>query len=64
MSQGRSFCSVTAPQCCEKIAALAVDFIQDDSTVGRSQDGQAGTDEVDPHTQLLPSRDLDDSEST
>ena len=33
ISQGRAFCSVTAPQCREKIAALACDFLVDDCTV-------------------------------
>jgi len=33
ISQGRSFCAITAPQCREKIAALAVDFLRDDCTV-------------------------------
>ena len=31
--QGRSFCTGTAPQCREKIAALATDFLSDDVTV-------------------------------
>jgi hypothetical protein len=31
--QGRSFCSVTAPQCRQKIAELAVGFLRDDCTV-------------------------------
>ncbi|KAL7419674.1 translation initiation factor eIF-2B subunit alpha [Cryptotrichosporon argae] len=31
--QGRAFCSVTAPQCREKIAALAVDFLRDDCVI-------------------------------
>lgn len=34
ISQGRSFCMGTAPQCREKIAALATDFLSDDVTVG------------------------------
>ena len=34
ISQGRSFCAITAPQCREKIAALAVDFLRDECTVG------------------------------
>jgi translation initiation factor eIF-2B subunit alpha len=33
ISQGRSFCTGTAPQCREKIAALATDFLSDDVTV-------------------------------
>jgi hypothetical protein len=33
IAQGRSFCNATAPQCREKIAALAVDFLSDDATV-------------------------------
>jgi translation initiation factor eIF-2B subunit alpha len=33
ITQGRSFCNATAPQCREKIAALAVDFLSDDVTV-------------------------------
>jgi translation initiation factor eIF-2B subunit alpha len=33
ITQGRSFCSVTAPQCREKIAELAVGFLRDDCTV-------------------------------
>lgn len=33
ISQGRSFCAVTAPQCRDKIAHLAVDFLSDDCTV-------------------------------
>ncbi|GFZ42780.1 hypothetical protein JCM24511_00498 [Saitozyma sp. JCM 24511] len=31
--QGRSFCSVTAPQCRQKIAELAVGFLRDDCTI-------------------------------
>ena len=33
ISQGRSFCMQTAPQCREKIADLAVGFLRDDCTV-------------------------------
>lgn len=33
ITQGRAFCAITAPQCREKIAALAVDFLVDDCTV-------------------------------
>ncbi|EIW69058.1 hypothetical protein TREMEDRAFT_16009, partial [Tremella mesenterica DSM 1558] len=33
ITQGRSFCLVTAPQCREKIANLAVGFIKDDCTI-------------------------------
>lgn len=33
IGQGRAFCSVTAPRCREKIAALAVDFLRDDCIV-------------------------------
>ena len=36
ISQGRAFCAITAPQCREKIAALAVDFLVDDCTVRHS----------------------------
>ncbi|KAK1920959.1 hypothetical protein DB88DRAFT_444396 [Papiliotrema laurentii] len=35
IAQGRAFCSVTAPQCREKIATLAVDFLVDDCTASR-----------------------------
>lgn len=33
IAQGRSFCSVTAPQCRDKIAKQAVDFLRDDCVV-------------------------------
>ncbi|WVN85831.1 uncharacterized protein L203_100983 [Cryptococcus depauperatus CBS 7841] len=33
ISQGRSFCAITAPQCREKIAELAVDFLRDDCVI-------------------------------
>ncbi|RXK41385.1 translation initiation factor eIF-2B subunit alpha [Tremella mesenterica] len=33
ITQGRSFCLITAPQCREKIANLAVGFIKDDCTI-------------------------------
>ncbi|WVW79963.1 hypothetical protein I302_101936 [Kwoniella bestiolae CBS 10118] len=33
ISQGRSFCAITAPQCREKIANLAVDFLRDDCVI-------------------------------
>ena len=33
IEQGRAFCNVTAAQCREKIADLAVDFLKDDCTV-------------------------------
>ena len=36
IEQGRAFCNVTAAQCREKIADLAVDFLQDDCTVRRN----------------------------
>jgi len=35
INQGRTFCNATAPQCREKIAALAVDFLSDDATVSQ-----------------------------
>ncbi|ODO06166.1 translation initiation factor eIF-2B subunit alpha [Cryptococcus wingfieldii CBS 7118] len=33
ISQGRSFCSITAPQCRERIAELAVGFLRDDCVI-------------------------------
>ncbi|KAK8861410.1 hypothetical protein IAR55_002229 [Kwoniella newhampshirensis] len=33
ISQGRSFCAITAPQCREKIAELAVGFLRDDCVI-------------------------------
>ncbi|WWC68799.1 uncharacterized protein I206_102734 [Kwoniella pini CBS 10737] len=33
ISQGRSFCAITAPQCREKIADLAVSFLRDDCVI-------------------------------
>ncbi|WVQ62763.1 uncharacterized protein L199_000911 [Kwoniella botswanensis] len=33
ISQGRSFCAITAPQCREKIADLAVGFLRDDCVI-------------------------------
>ena len=35
IEQGRAFCNVTAAQCREDIADLAVDFLKDDCTVSR-----------------------------
>lgn len=65
MAQGRSFCSVTAPQCREKIAALAVDFIQDDSTVRSLPSGNLpGLINPDPHPQLFAGRGIDHIESS
>lgn len=39
IAQGRAFCAITAPQCREKIAALAVDFLVDDCTVSTAVKG-------------------------
>ncbi|WVR03967.1 hypothetical protein IAU60_000966 [Kwoniella sp. DSM 27419] len=33
ISQGRSFCAITAPQCREKIAEMAVGFLRDDCVI-------------------------------
>lgn len=33
IEQGKSFCTITAEQCREKIAELAVGFLRDDCTV-------------------------------
>jgi translation initiation factor eIF-2B subunit alpha len=56
IAQGRSFCSVTAPQCRQKIADMAVGFLRDDCTVRlRSEEGSMARrrircdDRVDPH---------------
>ena len=36
ITQGRHFCSITAPECRDKIARLAVGFLRDDATVSNA----------------------------
>ena len=64
IAQGRSFCNATAPQCREKIAALAVDFLSDDATVRLLPLSRGAADLVDLDAQLLENRNSVDIEST
>jgi hypothetical protein len=64
IAQGRSFCNATAPQCREKIAALAVDFLSDDATVRHLPRLVDLADLVDLNSQLLENGDPVNIEGT